>query len=90
MKDNIAALDIGFSMVIGEFEQKSIAIKGGSQLNIALLNQIKQPQQLIRWAANSAENLVNYLGRFPASQAQLIGQARHHSTQRLSAGSRGD
>jgi len=64
--------DWGFTIIIGEFQLRPVKLASGSQLNIAVLNQVKQKNALKQWVVDIGETLSDYLGHFPLSQLQVI------------------
>ena len=64
--------DWGFTIIIGDFQLQPVKLSSGDQLNLAVLNQVKQKSTMKKWVADIGEALAEYLGRFPFQQVQVV------------------
>ncbi|TQV74011.1 hypothetical protein FLL45_14215 [Aliikangiella marina] len=64
--------DWGFTVVIGEFDLRQVSLQSGGKLNIAIMDNVKQKDNLVQWVKDTGESLGRYLGKFPLDQLQVV------------------
>jgi len=67
-----APIDWGFTLVVGHFEQRSVELLKGAELELNFLGNIQQIDALSQWVTHVADSLKNYLGEFPAPKVQVV------------------
>lgn len=64
--------DWGFTLMMGDFKLQEIPVGEGKNINLAILNQVKQQDNLTQWVSDVSQVVTDYLGEFPLDDVQII------------------